>query len=485
MSSGTGLPVWPGCPMMISEPRRLHLLGILLGAFKLLKDFLLPLVIFLVTRISQRGYSPSWLFATVTVIILVVLAWGLVSWLRFTFRVENGALVVEQGVLVRKRIVIPRERIQAIDFNQGVWHRLFNVVSVQVETAGGEKPEANLYALSMPVARELRQSLLLSGVEEGQKGVSNAAILKRLSFKELLLFGATSGGALGLVVSLFSGAWALLDDIGLELNWQQYVNWVWGYVNPVYLILFTILMLWLLATLGMVFKYGGFTLTRSGDKLQVVYGLLQRRQVSIPVGRIQAVRLVEGVLRQPSGYFTLHVESAGYGPQSHEKTLLWPLARQKELESLLGELLPEFAVKIPLQPLPFKAMRRYVLRGFIPGILLALPVLAWLPRGELALALPILGALWGFWRYKSAGWGVQGNMMAVRSRSLARTTFIVPNRTVQSLSTSYTIWQHRAGFMSFDLDLASQASFGLTDISLTDADTLTHWFGQRHRGNFD
>ncbi|KAF1085318.1 Bacterial membrane flanked domain protein [Sporotomaculum syntrophicum] len=479
MSSGTVLRPWPGYPAMLSEPRRLHLLGILLSSLQLLKDFFLPLVIYFITSISQKGFSTAWLLFTGTVIILAVLVWGGLGWYRFTYRVENDALVVEQGVLVHKRSVIPRERIQSIDLNQGLWHRIFNLVAVQVETAGGSSPEALLSALTLADAETLRHELLVPGVEAETNHAEPAALLKSAAFSELFLFGATSGGALGLVVSLFSGALTMLDDIGIELDWQQYITWIWDQANLVYLVLLVLLALWLLTALGMVLKYGGFTLTRTNDRLQMVYGLLQRRQVSIPIGRIQAVRLVEGVLRQPLGYLSIYVESAGYGQKGREKTLLWPLVRQRELVSLLGEFLPEFAWDIPLQPLPAKAGRRYMLRGFIPALLPALPALVWLPRGELAMALPLLGALWGFWVYRSAGWGLRDNMLAVRSRSLVRTTFIVPNRKVQSFSIGSTPWQRRAGLLSFELDLASQASFGLRDIYPTDAETLTCWFKKR------
>ena len=476
MSSGTVLRAWPGYPSMISEPRHLHLLSILLSSLRLLKDILLPLVIYFITAIAQRGFSTAWLLVTGTVIILAALAWGVLGWYRFTYRVDKGALVVEQGVLVHKRSLIPRERIQSIDLNQGLWHRLFNIVAVQVETAGGSAPEAVLSALTLSDAEALRHELLVSGVKPGSDCAEPAVPLKSAALSELFLFGATSGGALGLVLSLFSGALTLLDDIGLELNWQQYYNWVWGQANLVYPVLLLLLALWLLTALGMLLKYGGFTLTRTGDRLQMVYGLLQRRQISIPVGRIQAVRLVEGVLRQPLGYLSIYVESAGYGQKSREKTLLWPLVRQRELAAILGEFLPEFAREIPLQPLPAQAGRRYVLRFFIPLFLLAVPALLWLPWGGLALTLPLLGGLWGFWVYRSAAWGVRDNMLAVRSRSLARTTFVVPNRKAQSLTVGFNPWQRWAGLLNFELDLASQASFGLRDINVTDAETLTGWF---------
>ncbi len=498
---------------MLSEPRRLRPLGILLSALKLLKEFFFPLVVYLIAAISQRGWSPAWLLATATVIALATLGWGVLAWYRFTYRVENGALVIEQGVLVHKRSVIPRERIQSVDLNQGLWHRLFNLVSVQVETAGGSAPEAVLSALTPADAETLRHELLVPGLADGVKAgpiqaggeagseaeagtpahtgalaqagfeadAQSALSSRTAAYSQLFLFGLTSGGALGLVLSVFSGAITVLDDIGLNLDWEHYLNWIWSQANLIYLVVPAFLTLWLLTALGMVLKYGGFTLNRSGDRLQMVYGLLQRRQISIPVKRIQAVRLVEGVLRQPLGYSSIYVESAGYGQKDRDKTLLWPMVRQQDLAPLLKEFLPEFAgeSEIALQPLPAKAKRRYILRGFIPALVLVLPALVWLPRWESALALPLLGGLWGCWVYRSAGWGLQDNLLAVRSRSLARTTFVVLNRKVQSFSVSSTPWQRRAGMLSFDLDLASQAIFGLAGIYDEDAETLTNWFKNR------
>lgn len=151
--------------------------------------------------------------------------------------------------------------------------------------------------------------------------------------------------------------------------------------------------------------------------MQMVYGLLQRRHVSIPVQRIQAVRIVEGVLRQPLGLLTVQVESAGYGPQSSEKAILWPLIQRKELMSFLQDYLPELATEIPLQPLPPAARRRYILRHFFPAALPVLPAFIRLPRGELTLVLPCPGILWGLWKFRDARWGLQGNMPALCYRS--------------------------------------------------------------------
>ncbi|MTI83113.1 MAG: hypothetical protein FH756_04250 [Firmicutes bacterium] len=481
---------------MSFESRRLHLLGIALVFLKTLKDLFLPLLLFLVSQVFQRGYSPFWLLTGGVGVSLLLLTWGFLSWYRFIYYVKDGALIVEQGVLAQKRSIIPRTRIQAIDLNQGILHRLFNIVSVRVETAGGNKPEATLVAVSRHDANALRHALTVYEHKEGEyeeaRGVS-----KTLSFRELFMFGATSGGALGLVLSIFSGAWALLDDVGLELDWLLYFSWVGERINPVFLIILVIFILWLLATLGVIFKYGRFTVSRHGNRIQMTYGLLQRTQVSIPVRRIQAVRMVEGILRQPLGYFTIQLENAGYGMQSAEKAILWPLARPKELIFILQEFLPEFNLEASLETtlettlhntlhtslerLPQIARRRYALRSFFPVFLVSLPVFIWLPWGKFAVILPFLGVLWGLWKFHDAGWILKENMLVLRCRSFARTTVIVPSGSIQSFAVGSNPFQRRADLVSFSLELASKSHFGLADIPVSVGIKLIGWLRKDKR----
>ncbi len=480
---------------MSFESRRLHLLGIALVFLKTLKDLFLPLLLFLVSQVFQRGYSLFWLITGGVGVSLLLLAWGFLSWYRFIYYVKDGALIVEQGVLARKRSIIPRTRIQAIDLNQGILHRLFNIVSVRVETAGGNKPEATLVAVSRHDANALRQALTVYDEHKEEGYEETGGVYKRLSFKELFLFGATSGGALGLVLSIFSGAWALLDDVGLELDWLLYFSWVGERINIVFLIILVIFILWLLATLGVIFKYGRFTVSRHGDRIQMTYGLLQRTQVSIPVRRIQAVRMVEGILRQPLGYFTIQLENAGYGTQSAEKAILWPLARPKELKFILQKFLPEFNLEASLETtlettlhntlhtslerLPQIARRRYALRSFFPVFLVSLPVFIWLPWGNFAVILPFLGGLWGLWKFHDAGWSLKDNMLVLRCRSFARTTVIVPSGSIQSFAVGSNPFQRRVGLVSFSLELASKSHFGLADIPVSVGVNLMGWLRTR------
>jgi putative membrane protein len=58
---------------------------------------------------------------------------GIFSWLRFSYRVEDGELRIESGVFIRKKRYIPFERIQSLDFSEGIFQQFFGLVKVRVK----------------------------------------------------------------------------------------------------------------------------------------------------------------------------------------------------------------------------------------------------------------------------------------------------------------------------------------------------------------
>ena len=58
---------------------------------------------------------------------------------------------------------------------------------------------------------------------------------------------------------------------------------------------------------------------------------------------MHAVRVVEGLLRQPFGLAQVRVESAGYAAEAATAQTLFPLMRRTEVPGLLREVLPELA----------------------------------------------------------------------------------------------------------------------------------------------
>ena len=473
---------------MSSEPRHLHPAAMLIDAIKSIRRSLSAFVIPGVAFLASRGFDAR----TIVLVLLGALVvavlgavWGFLSWRATTYEVAGGAFRLRQGVVQKNERTIPLDHVQSVDMVQGLIQRLFGVVEVRVETAGGgaSEPDASLAALERAAAEALRREIEGSrrGPVEAEEG---PAVLRRLGRRELLVAGATSG-QIGVALSLIAVASQLFDNVLSEDLAQRLVETLAPRsVTAVLLIVLALgLLAWILAIGGTVLAYTGFTLSRDGEFLYIRRGLLERREATIPLARIQAVRVVEGLLRQPLGLASLRVESAGYGEDAGVSTTLFPLLPRKEAQGLLLDAAPEFAVTPPLNPLPRRALRRYVFRSTAPTMFLIFAAalvsflvfdLAW---GLAALLLVLPAAFYGWLRYQDAGWALEGDRLVVRSRLLTRTTAIAPRRRLQWRATVRSPLQRRAHLATFQAQVASGGGgkeLRVTDLGSEAAETLVY-----------
>src|SRR5215208_1068509 len=480
---------------MSSEPRHLHPAAMLIDAIKTvrrsLSAFVIPGIAFLMSRGFDAGTIALVLLGALVVAVLAAF-WGFLSWRATIYEVAGGVFRLRWGVVQKNERAVPLDHIQSVDTVQGIIQRLFNVVEVRIETAGGgaSEPDASLAALDRAEAEALRREIAGSRREPVETEAAGPTVVRKLGTRDLLLAGATSG-QIGVTLSLIAVASQLFNDF-LSQNLAQRLIETFAprSVTTALLYVFILgLVAWLLAIGGTVLAHTGFTLSRDGDLLHIRRGLLERREATIPLARIQAVRMTEGLLRQPFGLSSLRVESAGYGEDAGVSTTLFPLLPRKEVHRLLLEAAPEFAVAPPLNALPRRALRRYVFRSTLPFLVLifaaallstlVFDLAAWV-FAALLLLLP--AALFGWLRYRDAGWALEEDRLVVRSRFLGRTTAIAPRRRLQSRATLRSPFQRRVRLATFEAQVASGgggAELRVTDLGSDAADALIENLGPR------
>ena len=473
---------------MNSEVRHLHPAAMLIGAVKTLRRWIGFFAAGGAAAIFGGGMDLSlYLILGATVVFVGSAVWGVLSWRATRYWTSGSAFHLRQGVLQKNERTIPLEHVQSVDTVQGVIQRVFRVVEVRIETAGGGMTEsdASLSALDRAAADLLRGELEGSRkepVEDGEEEESGPAVIRRLGTKELLIAGATSG-QIGVALSLVAIGSQFFDNFVSERLFERVYEFVApGSILGLALIALAVgLFAWILAIGGTVLSYAGFTLSREGDFLYIKRGLLEKREATIPLARIQAVRIIEGVLRQPFGLVLLRVESAGYGAGTEDvavSTTIFPLLPRKEAVELLTEAAPEFAVEPELRPLPRRSLRRYVFRSTIVVFLIAIVAgvllgfsLDSILAGFAFLPLVIPAAFYGWLRFRDAGWEVVEDRLVARSRSLGRATSIAPRRRLQSRSVVRSPFQRRARLATFRVRVAS--SGGGTEIDVVDLESTS------------
>ncbi len=137
-------------------------LAVLLGYFFLILIF---------DRVIKFGFG--WRI----IILLVVVIWlcGSYGWAKLTYRfyrykLTEDAFCKEKGVIWKKYVTIPYDRIQNVDIYRGILARILGLSDLHIQTAGmsssadyggwGSEAEGRLPGLSQQIAQELRDELI-------------------------------------------------------------------------------------------------------------------------------------------------------------------------------------------------------------------------------------------------------------------------------------------------------------------------------------
>ena len=457
---------------MTSDGRRLHPAAVLAGVINQLRGFIVPIIV--LALIGAQGPRESMTRAFVYAAIGIVLSTTLaaIKWSTTRWYITDDSVRLRTGVLSEKVTVVPFDRVQAIDTTRGPIQRLFGVVEAQVQTAGGGKRgEIVLSAVSEAEAEELRQAV--------RHGAAPAAVEHapdeltwELGPRGLAAAAATSG-SLGVLLPFVAAATQWGNDIFGDSAAQRLVPDSAGQVLRDLAIV--LVAAWLLSFAGTVAAFAGFQLVRDDERLRVHRGLVARREASVPVERVHAVRVVEGPLRQPFGLAQVRIDSAGYVHEAASAQTIFPLVRREEVPGLIARFLPEFAGDLDqLEPVPARAARRYITPLALPWLVAAVVLALIIGTAGLLLALgAIIGVAAGFARYRAAGYRLEEARVIFRGRRLARSTAVAKPARLHEVHLTANLFQRRARLATLVVGIGSGRHIGVEHMA---AETASQTF---------
>jgi putative membrane protein len=442
--------------------RRLHPAAAVAQAAEQLRGLALPV---LLAMVLSRG-TPGRALVYGLLGVALSLAGGIARWSTEWWWLDDDGLHHSTGIFTKQDRTIPLERVQGVETVRGPVQRLFGLVELHVQAAGGGRaPEVVLRAVT-PQDAELLRARIGTGVAPSQ-----ARPERRLGRAGLLLTALTAG-RVGVLLPVVAAASQLVDDIGGSDAARALVPHDAG--DALLVAGAVVLAAFALSFAGAIVSYAGFTVVRDGDRLRTRRGLLQRTEASIPVARVTGVRIVESVLRQPFGLAEVRLESAGYAHEERPARTLFPLVPLRDVPALLEELLPEHRLPgVALRRPPPRARRRYVLVPLLAAT--ALDAVAWALAplaGALALVLLPAAVALGLARHRSAGIALHEGVVVLRRRALARTTLVAQAHRLQSLTRSDTPFTRRARLATLGVAVSSGARLSVRHLEREPADAL-------------
>ena len=370
--------------------------------------------------------------------VLIVVA-SVLRFYRFSYQIEDDTLVVQGGFLNTWRRVIPLPRIQSINVVRKLRHRLFGVLEIRVEAAGGRQTEAALVAVTPGEAEQLRASLL-ARPDAPPRPEADVPPLARLGPGMLIVAGVT-GGRVPIIAALLGSMQELLPE-GFVLDLVDRLGQA-GRASLILLIAAVIAFLTIsliISVIGTVLVYWDFTLRRDGDRVVVTRGLLETRRAVVPLTRLQALRIDQNLLRLAFGLVSVRAVTAGFGAGSEEEketSVLLPVATRSQALAIVAHLLGRSPERLPtpLERPTGRSLVRRVVYGTGMGLVAGLAGLIVLgPAGAAGFGLIPLGALLGLSSFRALGHTMDEAVAVAGWGAFVRKTMFVPVANLQHLS---------------------------------------------------
>ena len=340
------------------QPNRQSPVAILLILARLIRSLIgqfWPLLLLLLLRRRSANSSQFWVWVGIAITILSVIR-SLVTYFRTRFYIHEDEFILEKGGFTRRRLSVPLDKIQTITFQQTFLHRLFNVVSVEMDTTGAKGSEISLTALDRDKATALREYLLRWKKEnvkttptdqEAAVDIAPEVELLKLDLGALLRIGLSqnhlrSAGILfGLLASFAREIQPILGKSAykyLEEEWGLTFDFFWTFA--LWIIVF-FLFVSVIATLALtIVRFYNLRFVQTGEGFRLEAGLFTRREQAAYLPKIQFLRWSANPLQRIWGMYNLRFYQAAGHQLRGKQTLQVPGSYPHQIAAVQAAYFP-------------------------------------------------------------------------------------------------------------------------------------------------
>ena len=386
---------------------------------------------------------------------------SIIGWFKFYFYVENEELVIERGVFSKSKLNVPIDRIQTVNFTQNVIHQFFNVVSVEIDTAGSSGNEFVIQAIGKPQAEALRtyvesqkKELIPSEVltEKAVQKEEKKKLILQLSPTDLLKIGVSQNHfrTAGVITLFF---WSFSDDIeqAFNLNLFETINNYFESSGSFLMIFLMVLPFFLVVSFFITLISSvlrdfnlKFWQTETGFKIQS--GLFNKKENSANLDKIQLLIWSSNPLKRIFKLVTLRMSQAASKAVSRKNSINIPGIYPTELEAVQQMWFPA-QMHLDSEEHHISKLitwRKVLYQGIVPALILV--TIFWSHWGYYALSWLLLIGYVYWWAnrfYKTWIYEVSEEGLRTNSGVITRTHILLQWYKIQGVRIRQGLYQQR------------------------------------------
>ncbi|MFV8361083.1 PH domain-containing protein [Flavobacterium sp. LS1P3] len=479
-----------------SQPQRQSSIGILVLFFYTLQQYaraLWPMIVIWIFKFDE--VNKLYFFLGMLTIFVSIGVVSYLKYLNFTFFLdaENEEFIITEGVFNKTKTAIQLRKMQQVNINQSFIQKLVGVFELDVDTAGSNKKEGAIKAISHELALELKFRLLenedlkttigteITSLEETEQKLFEVAHpFIKISFLSLLKVGITSnyGRSIALLLIFFSTIYENFQNFGDESN--VYKEKIGSYIDK-NLVLQTILtaivllfgVVLVVNVIRIVFKYYDYSIVRQKGSLLLSFGFLNTKSTIIKPEKVQITTIKRNYFQKKMGILELKIKQATNGEKEERKSVIEiPGCSETERDAILKLLFHQIPEKgLMLQP----NFRKLIFSVFLS---IGLPLLGFMAVGywieslffEYSYVVPVYVIFIGliqYFKFKNNRLFINENFIIKQSGAWDVSNDIIEPSKIQAITTSQLFWHKKLNIGSVTLHTAGgDIAFQLGDYSV-------------------
>jgi putative membrane protein len=309
-----------------NHPQRQSLSGVIILFMNSLQKIgraFVPILVVFFLKIETASVLLMILGAIGIMILIGIFAY--LKYLNFTFYIDEKSeeFIVNDGVFNKSKIVISLHKIQQVSIHQNLLQRIINIYEISVDTAGTDKQEGNIKAVSHEVALALKEKLLENrNISENLEKDVTVETEKKMPFLRIQLInlfkiGITSNYAksIGLIITFFFTIYENLHNIGKEdvltgLEIESKFNSYPILISILIAIAGLFFVVFLINIFRTVLKYFNFTIEKQKGSLLLSYGLISKQSTIVKPEKVQIVSVSQNYFQKKLRILEIKIKQA-------------------------------------------------------------------------------------------------------------------------------------------------------------------------------
>ncbi len=400
----------------------------------------------------------------VLVIVAVILIYNWVVWAKTWVSIDNEAIVIEKNLLNRKVNTIGMKNISNINMEQNIFERIVGTYKIKLDTNSATTADQTdvKIILSKDKAEWFKQQVMQRMNEDVEELVVDAEEYDvEYKAKDIIMHCVYTASPVAVLfcIAFIVGCAIALNSVNTGAAIVDGLINVLGSVFAILIIVWSVFQ----SLVRDFFVYYGFKARRHENKIYLTHGFFKKRQYTIAVDKINAVKLESPLVSRILGRQFVKVVCVGVGDEENENSMLLLSEKTSDMEKKLSVLLPEFVMEQP-EIIPrekssmWGALAAYIFCVVIwIALAVAFGVINVLALEEMwirivivsvAILVIFLVGLSNYLNFKTCGIGLEKNNLLIIMGSFSKTSTWIPYAKIQKIEYDQGPLARHFGFAS-------------------------------------